>query len=57
MYHLQSPLVPAGSFDRAQRRRGRRQVANALVAPEAVAGWDEVADLLLEVAGELVVLE
>lgn len=36
---------------------GRRQVADALVVPEMVVVGDEVADLLLEVTGEIIVLE
>ena len=35
----------------------RRQVADALVVPEMIVVGDEVADLLLEVTGEIIVLE
>ena len=35
----------------------RRQVPDALVVPEMIVVGDEVADLLLEVTGEIIVLE
>ena len=36
---------------------GRREVADTLVVSEMVVVGDEVADLLLEIAGQVVVLE
>ena len=36
---------------------GRGQVADALVVPEMIVVGDEVADLLLEITGQVVVLE
>ena len=36
---------------------GRGQVGDALMVPEVVVAGDEVANLLLEIAGQIVVLE